>query len=263
MSTIRNVKKKNPFVQIDKEALQDSTISWKAKGLLAYLLSLPDDWRVYVSELTNHSKDGKDSTSSAIKELMQAGYITRQKSNNPDGTFAGYDYTVYESPLRKIRCGKPVNGKPVNGKPVTTNKENTNKENTNKERVIEKSPFPVFKSNCTLSSPICEKTGRMLYEDVYTYLINYLKENQHFVDGVRDRTRYKGEMAPILKKYLEYEQRQDEIYKIYPRTKEHEFNRWLSKILSGWQNFITNRIKWDKEKQSEHTETRFKDISTV
>lgn len=140
MSIIRRSKRNTTFVQIDKTPLQDNTISWKAKGLLAYLLSLPDDWQIYTSELINHSTDGKDSTRSGMTELIEAGYIKR-KQQKIDGKFAGYVYTVYEipepeKPQRKNRSGYSVNGKSVNGKPATTNKDNTNKEITNKERQI-------------------------------------------------------------------------------------------------------------------------------
>ena len=66
---IRVIKKENPFVTIDKTCLKDDRLSWKAKGLLCYLLSLPDDWDIYVSELINHAFDGRDSTAAGLREL--------------------------------------------------------------------------------------------------------------------------------------------------------------------------------------------------
>ena len=39
------------FVIVDQRAIEDSRLSWAASGLLAYLLSRPDDWRVPVNEL--------------------------------------------------------------------------------------------------------------------------------------------------------------------------------------------------------------------
>ncbi len=41
---VRVNKRSNPYVVIDKTALNDDRLSWKAKGVLCYLLSLPDDW---------------------------------------------------------------------------------------------------------------------------------------------------------------------------------------------------------------------------
>jgi uncharacterized phage protein (TIGR02220 family) len=121
MATIKRAKRDTPFVIIDKTALQDNRLSWKAKGLLAYLLSLPDDWKVYVKELSKHATDGRDATNTAIKELIKVGYITRERVRGEDGQFTGWDYTVTEN-------GFSVNGKPENGKSNTTNNNLTNKD---------------------------------------------------------------------------------------------------------------------------------------
>jgi hypothetical protein len=41
------------------------------RGILGYILTNADDWKIYVSELANHSqKDGRDSTANGIKELQ-------------------------------------------------------------------------------------------------------------------------------------------------------------------------------------------------
>ena len=82
-----------PICNINK--LKDTNLSWKAKGLLAYLLSLPDDWQIYESEIVKHAKDGIDSTRTAIKELIDAGYIERQRVRDEKGRLS----TVYESPI--------------------------------------------------------------------------------------------------------------------------------------------------------------------
>ena len=44
MSKITIQKKTGNFTILDNTGLRDPNISWKAKGLLAYLLHLPDDW---------------------------------------------------------------------------------------------------------------------------------------------------------------------------------------------------------------------------
>mgnify|MGYP001455794602 CR=1 FL=1 len=119
---------KNPYVMIRKEPLENESLSWKSKGILAYLLSLPDDWQIYESELVKHSTDGRDSLRSGIKELIELGYIERVRKQGSDGKFAGYNYTVYENPTR---VGKTNNGKTENGKSNTTNNNLTNNNITN------------------------------------------------------------------------------------------------------------------------------------
>lgn len=63
------------FTQIKNQALRDEELSWKARGILAYLTSLSSDWVVYKSEIMKHSIDKKDSFYSGWNELKQAGYI--------------------------------------------------------------------------------------------------------------------------------------------------------------------------------------------
>ena len=60
------VKKKTDYTVISNVFLRDEKLSLKSKGLLAYVLSLPNDWVLYVSELANHHKDG---TSAIIVHL--------------------------------------------------------------------------------------------------------------------------------------------------------------------------------------------------
>ena len=53
---------------------QDRRISFKARGVLLYLLSKPDDWQVKVSELNQASPQGKRAVQSGLKELRALGY---------------------------------------------------------------------------------------------------------------------------------------------------------------------------------------------
>jgi hypothetical protein len=118
----------NPYIMVNKGFLQDERLSWKSKGLLTYLLSLPDDWKIYETEIMKHSTDGRDSTRSGIKELIKLGYMERQRIRNEDGSFNGYEYLVYEVSTKN---GLSNNGKPENGKSNTTNNNLTNNKSTN------------------------------------------------------------------------------------------------------------------------------------
>ena len=118
--------KENPYLMLNKTSLNDKKLSWKAKGLHAYLMSLPDDWKIYIEELMTHAKDARDSTRTAVNELIDAGYIKRTDIKDERGRFCGKEYIVYETPLEKDASpenGKPVNGNANIGKPPATNKE--------------------------------------------------------------------------------------------------------------------------------------------
>ena len=55
--------KDNPYVMIDRRPVDNPTLSFKAKGILTYLLSRPDGWEVSVADLINSGsercKDGQ------------------------------------------------------------------------------------------------------------------------------------------------------------------------------------------------------------
>ena len=98
MSTFR-VNKNVNYTVMSNYHLQDRRLSLKAKGLLSYMLSLPDDWDYSLKGLTIGCKDGLDSVRTAVLELENHGYVRRQKVRNAKGQIIDYDYQVYESPV--------------------------------------------------------------------------------------------------------------------------------------------------------------------
>ena len=70
MSTFR-VNKNVNYTVMSNHHLQDKRLSLKAKGLLSYMLSLPDDWDYSLKGLTTGCRDGIDSVRSAVHELEQ------------------------------------------------------------------------------------------------------------------------------------------------------------------------------------------------
>ena len=100
MATFRTVKNRNnPYVMLNKIFIEDPRISYKAKGILARLLSKPDDWVIYETELTRAAADGRDSIRSGIKELIDAGYIRRNRQRDAKGRLRQMEYDVYELPV--------------------------------------------------------------------------------------------------------------------------------------------------------------------
>lgn len=117
MAIIRQKRKKR-FSIIDNRVIEDGRLSWGARGLLEYMLSKPDDWKFYMSELISHSdKDGRDKTYGYINELKKYGYVTRKQKRNSSGKFGNQDLIVTDSPL----TGFPDTVKPDTDKPDTAN----------------------------------------------------------------------------------------------------------------------------------------------
>lgn len=95
---IRVAKRDNPYVVLDKEFLSNDDLSWKAKGLLAYLLSKPDNWQITETDLVRRSQDGRDAVRAGLRELEINGYLVRHQVRAPGGKFARTEYVVYERP---------------------------------------------------------------------------------------------------------------------------------------------------------------------
>ena len=95
-STMPETKAKTTnFTQISNEVLLDERLSFKARGILALLLSRPKNWKIYIDEIVERSDlDGKHSVRTGFKELKTFGYLELVKVwNNETGKFEG---TVYK-----------------------------------------------------------------------------------------------------------------------------------------------------------------------
>jgi hypothetical protein len=131
---IQRIRPVDNYTLIDNQPLQETEMSWKAKGLLAYLMSLPDDWKISMSDLCNRSKDGRDATNSAMNELIEFGYAKRMTLK--EGTqFAGIDYCVSSVKFTDFPdTGNPLTGNPqllitnITKEPITNNIEKNEKE---------------------------------------------------------------------------------------------------------------------------------------
>ena len=74
-----------------QNVLEDATLSWKAKGLFLFLAIYPDST---IEEIASHTTDGRTAVTSGINELMEAGYVRRERERNPDGGFGPVRYVT-------------------------------------------------------------------------------------------------------------------------------------------------------------------------
>lgn len=118
---IFRVHKKENYVVLDKGFLNDKLLSWKAKGLLAYMLSLPDDWSFCISDLATHSKCSRESTANTVKELTKAGYIHKMQGRTNNGKFRKVELFVFETPQAEPDSDNPISDKPLMENPLTVN----------------------------------------------------------------------------------------------------------------------------------------------
>ncbi|MGU9541209.1 DnaD domain-containing protein [Bacillus cereus] len=138
MATFRVNKSKN-YTTINNTGLRDERLSWKAKGILAYILSLPDDWVFYMEEISTHAKDGIDSLRVGMKELKKFGYVRRFPVKNEKGKITNWETIIYEVPqVENPHMENPLVEKPQMEVPfvenptlLSTKELSTNKQNTN------------------------------------------------------------------------------------------------------------------------------------
>lgn len=98
MSVFRVQKTRN-FTIMSNHHLQDNSLSFKARGILSTMLSLPDDWDYTLVGLAKIAKDSVSAVKSGIAELEEAGYIKRAQGRAKNGQFSKNIYDVYEIPL--------------------------------------------------------------------------------------------------------------------------------------------------------------------
>lgn len=76
---------KTKYTVIDNTVIEDTKLSWKAKGLFTYLWSRPDNWNFYVSEVAKHAKGSRDQVMTGLEELETAGYLLRSRKRDKNG----------------------------------------------------------------------------------------------------------------------------------------------------------------------------------
>lgn len=120
--------KKDKYTVIDNTVFFDYSLSFKAKGLLCQMLSLPDGWSFSVEGLSMFSSDGITVVRTALIELEEHKYLRRIQMRTAEGKMAGVDYVVSETPM----TDEPISENPIsdNTTQLNTKESNTNKSTT-------------------------------------------------------------------------------------------------------------------------------------
>jgi hypothetical protein len=114
---IVRTKKNRNYTTINNTVLEDERLSWRARGIAAYLLSKPDDWRIDHTHLWKNGKEGRDAVLAAMKELEDCGYLVRTRMQGEDGKFTTF-VTLVEEPTPENPQPSTENQKSVNQKSV-------------------------------------------------------------------------------------------------------------------------------------------------
>lgn len=73
----------HPYVVLNTHFLDDPRLTWAAKGVLAYVLSQPDEETIRLVQLVNCSPDGRGAIEAALEELHTCGYVALNRAQEP------------------------------------------------------------------------------------------------------------------------------------------------------------------------------------
>lgn len=136
MSIIKTKKGPNPFAQIDRTVLEDDRLSWRAKGVLCYLLSKPNDWEVRSDDLISRGTEGREALRSAMLELKEHGYAILISHQDSYGRMTGRSWEIFERP-QTVEGNNRKTEKPSHGETPPSNKEEeSNKDKKKEERSL-------------------------------------------------------------------------------------------------------------------------------
>lgn len=72
-------------------------LSAESLGVLVYLLSHDESWKVTQAQLCNVFKMSKSKVTKVCRELEGAGYAVRKLDRNAGGQLTGWDWSIYDS----------------------------------------------------------------------------------------------------------------------------------------------------------------------
>lgn len=260
-NTITRRKYERDFCYMANEFLKDSRLSWKAKGIIAYVQMLPDDWVLNMRDLTNRATDGRDSLYSGIKELEKYGYCAKVMQRNPDGTIAGYAYEICDKSVFQLFTENPVTDapqpenpdtvKPDTDKPGTENPtllntnltKDLNTLNTNPSNTPQNAFASLFPGETKVEEPKDKKT---LFRNSEVYKM------VKFENGVGvDYSEFESKFAtPEFEKV-------DLVY-YFHSVSDWSDQRNMKRTKNGWLATVRNFIRGDVEKEKLHLKPEYK-----
>lgn len=138
------------YTVMSNRVLNDENLSFRARGILVWLLSKPADWSIRSEAIAAQSpSEGRTAVRTAMRELEEQGYLVREKIQNELGQWATIQ-TVYEEPAtsgnpspepktKKSNPGQPRDGQTgaftKSGSPSTKTNNNTSHADTSRATV--------------------------------------------------------------------------------------------------------------------------------
>jgi len=227
------------FSIIPNAVAQNKVLSWSARGLLIYLLSLPSDWKIKKTELQRNSSTGREGTNSAFKELVDNGYIRIEvipgKFSKPPENI----YRVFSEPNFDLR--EAVNRKAVNGK-LEAEKSAAEKPLTTKDTSPkEKSPKEKEQNTQASDFSLFEKNFSKAFDPESAFMSN-LKDKYTGGAAADQLGKFKFKIESSPEKYGQY-------------TPEQLRRAFIYHIQTRPTNEVPHKLEGDRERKREYLKT--------
>lgn len=137
MSVFKIEKNKN-YTVMSNYHLRDKNLSYKAKGLLSFMLSLPEDWDYSMNGLRAISKESIKAIRNILQELEENKYLIRTRMQDDLGRFY-YDYSIYEMPFDinpYYQKGNTEEGQAEKDTQINTNKQSMEEQKDKEDKTI-------------------------------------------------------------------------------------------------------------------------------
>lgn len=240
MAIIRK-KQKERFSIVDNKVIEDKRLSFKARGLLIYMLSKPDDWKFYTEELAKRSdKDGISAIKSALNEIESTGYLTRKQEHKKNGQFASQDWILTDISTISPQVEKPLADKPLAGKALADNQPLPNTD---------------FKPNTDLSN-----TDRSLIGDQHTTqdVFELWQNNWGFPNGIaqQDLTEWINEFGTDLVAFAI-------TYALRRNVKSTGADRYLAQLLKAYKKKGISTVEQAKNEDKQHQQQMSREYQSM
>lgn len=204
------VEKRKNYTIMSNHHLQNKNLSLKAKGLLSYMLSLPEDWDYSLAGLEANCKESKTALTTALHELKQNGYVIIEKmyANQTKSKRIEYVYNIFEEPHLEPGIHKQdTENQYLDFQDVDFNTQ----QNTNKQIIKEQ----IDKNDKTKSSNIFENSHNYLTIELIERGYILKTDSQiYYYDNLFEKLLQEHELSDLLMI----------IHYIIPRILERDFN---------------------------------------
>lgn len=136
-TTFFREKVKTNYTCISNKIIQSTKLKSEEKDILIYLLSLPDDWIIYKTQIQSRYRETLSihKFDNAWRGLRDKGYVIGTKEKGTDGKFNSWRYEVREKPKTDILDSEMSVIREVENStsPNEYDKQSTIRQNTNKQ----------------------------------------------------------------------------------------------------------------------------------